>query len=267
VADRAQVERLVAETTRHYGRLDVLVNNAGIIQVGPLEAMTVEDFQTAQDVMFWGTVYPTLAVLPQMRARGAGRIANITSIGGKVAVPQLLPYACAKFAAVGFSEGLRAEVGRDGIVVTTVAPGLMRTGSHLNAKFKGNQEQEYALFAPMASMPFVSIDAERAAGQIVRAIRRGDAEVILTLPANLLARFHGIFPGLTADLLGLANRVLPAGGQGTSSEPGHEVQERVESPVLTALTGWGESAARRFHQYPGPSETATQGPRPTRTAS
>jgi NAD(P)-dependent dehydrogenase (short-subunit alcohol dehydrogenase family) len=266
VADQAQVERLVAETTRHYGRVDLLVNNAGIIQVGPAEAMTVDDYQTALDVMYWGVVYPTLAVLPQMRERRRGRIVNVTSIGGKVAVPQLLPYACAKFAAVGFSEGLHAELAREGIVVTTVAPGLMRTGSHLNALFKGPQDQEYALFAPMASLPFISMDAERAARQIVQAARRGEAERILTLPANLLARFHGLFPGLTADLLGQANRLLPRGHAGGDAVPGREVHERLRSPVLTALTGWGQSAARRLHQYPGPSDAATRGPAAARSA-
>ncbi len=265
VADQGQVERLVAETTRRYGRVDVLVNNAGIIQVGPLQAMTLHDFQVALDVMYWGVVYPTLAALPQMRGRGYGRIVNITSIGGKVAVPQLLPYDCAKFAAVGFSEGLRAELTRDGVVVTTIVPGLMRTGSHLNALFKGDQEQEYALFAPMASLPFVSMDAERAARQIVQATRRGEAERILGLPANLLARFHGLFPGLTADLLALANQVLPA-GTNRSNVPGREVEARLHSPVLTALTGWGQSAARRFHQYPGPAADATNGSQAVKTA-
>jgi NAD(P)-dependent dehydrogenase (short-subunit alcohol dehydrogenase family) len=181
-------------------------------------------------------------------------------------VPLLLPYDCAKFAAVGFSEGLRAELGRQGIVVTTIAPGLMRTGSHLNALFKGQQEQEYALFAPMASLPFISIDAERAARQIVRATRRGEAERILTLPANLVARFHGLFPGLTADLMALVAHALPAGGRGRGTVPGRVVRDRLHSPVLDTITGWGESAARRFHQYPGPNPRATNGRQPARTA-
>ena len=109
-----------------------MVNNAGMIQVGPLATTTKEDFVTALDVMFWGTLYPTLAVLPQMRARGRGHIVNITSIGDLVSVPHLLPYTCAKFAAVGLSEGLRAELGPVGIRVTTVVPGLMRTGSYFS---------------------------------------------------------------------------------------------------------------------------------------
>jgi NAD(P)-dependent dehydrogenase (short-subunit alcohol dehydrogenase family) len=143
LGDRQQVERMIEQATLKFGGIDVLVNNAGIITVGPLESQTLEDFEDAMRVMFWGTVYPTLAVLPQMIARRSGSIANITSIGGKVSVPHLLPYSCAKFAAVAFSEGLRAELGRFGLKVTTVVPGLMRTGSHVNAYFKGNNQAEY----------------------------------------------------------------------------------------------------------------------------
>ena len=138
----AREEDELVRARQHFGRIDVLVNNAGIISVGPLLSQKLEDFQEAMDVMFWGIVHPTLAVLPQMLQDGHGRIVNITSIGGKVSVPHLIPYGCAKFAAVGFSEGLHAEVKRFGVNVTTVVPGLMRTGSHLNAFFKGKHESE-----------------------------------------------------------------------------------------------------------------------------
>ncbi len=245
VTDREQVANLVRQAKRHFGRIDILVNNAGVIQVGPMEKMKVEDFENALRVMFWGVLYPTLEVLPDMLARRSGRIANITSIGGKVAVPHLLPYACAKFAAVGFSEGLRAELHKDGIRVTTVVPGLMRTGSHLNAWFKGDQDREYAWFSVSASTPGVSMNAERAARQIVRAVRRGEAERTLSLPATALARFHGLFPGLTADLLGLTARLLPKGGSDQLTR-GRDVHEKANSRVLTALTGLGRAAAARY---------------------
>jgi NAD(P)-dependent dehydrogenase (short-subunit alcohol dehydrogenase family) len=107
---------------RGSARIDLLVNNAGEIQAGPLESMALEDFERALRIMFWGTVYPTWTVLPQMRERQSGRIVNITSIGAKVAVPHLLPYTCAKFAMIGFSEGLRAELAGKGIQVVTIAP-------------------------------------------------------------------------------------------------------------------------------------------------
>lgn len=252
IANRRQVERWVSKTLRHFGRVDVLVNNAGVIQVGPLQAMTVQDFEEAMNIMFWGVLYPTLAVLPHMRQRKSGRIVNITSIGGKISVPHLLPYSCAKFAAVGLSEGLRAELAGEGITVTTIAPGLMRTGSHLNAVFAGRQDREYSWFALGATLPFVSIDAERAARQIVRAARHGKAELIITPQAALFARFHGLFPGRTADLLGLVKRlVLPSpDGADAGKARGAEVARRAHGRVFKTLTGFGQSAAERFNELP-----------------
>ncbi len=261
VGDRRQVEAMVGEATARFGRVDILVNNAGIIQVGPIQNQTVEDFQRAMDVMYWGALYSILAVLPQMLERHGGRIVNITSLGSKVSVPHLLPYNSAKFAALGLSEGLGAELAREGIRVVTIVPGLMRTGSHLNALFKGRQEREYGWFALGASLPIVSMDAERAARRIVEAARRGETELILSLPANLLARFHGLFPGTTANLLELVNRLIlpPPGGEGAAMAKGMEAHERLASPLFEFLTAWGLSAARRYHQYP--PAPAAPGPR------
>src|SRR5947209_196481 len=98
VRDRDSAARAVSETIQVFGGLDILVNNAGIIQVGPIEEMALEDFEDAMASIFWGTVYTTLATLPHMQQRRAGRIVNITSIGGKVSIPHLVPYSCAKFA-------------------------------------------------------------------------------------------------------------------------------------------------------------------------
>ena len=195
VSDQAQVAAMVEAVTRHYGRIDILINNAGIIVVAPVETLTRADFERVMAVNFWGVLNPTLEVLPGMRARGTGRIVNITSIGGKISVPHLLPYSCAKFAAVGFSEGLRAELADTGISVTTVVPGLMRTGSHLNAEFGGEQHAEYRWFALGASAPYpVAVGADRAARLIVRAARRGEAECTYPVSAVVAARFSGLFP-------------------------------------------------------------------------
>ena len=249
MTNQEQVCSVVDQVTQHFGRVDIVVNNAGIIQVGPMSTTTVEDFATALDVMFWGALYPTLAVLPQMRARRSGHIVNITSIGGMVSVPHLLPYTCAKFAAVGLSEGLRAELGQEGIHVTTVVPGLMRTGSYVQARFQGQQEREFTWFALGATLPLLSISAERAARQIVRATQRGAAECILSLPANILGRMHGLCPGTTTNLLSLVNHFLPgAEAAPATSTPGMEVQRRLHSRLLHALTGLGRAAAHRLHQ-------------------
>jgi len=253
VSDHSQVERLIAETTRYYGRIDLLVNNAGLIEVGPAQTMTLTDYERAMGVMFWGAVYPTLAVLPSMIERRAGRIVNITSIGGKVSVPHLLPYSSAKFAAVGFSEGLRAELAGKGITVTTIVPGLMRTGGYLNARFKGRRKEEFTWFSLSSTLPLLSMNAERAARQIVTAAKRGEAERILTFPAQLLARFHGLFPGATTDVLGLVNRLVLPGADGAEveTERGIEVNDQLHSPLLDTLTRLGYSAAQRFQHLEG----------------
>jgi short-subunit dehydrogenase len=242
VTDQAQVEDMVRAVEDHYGRVDVLINNAGVIQVGPMEVMTLEDYEEAMRIHFWAPLYATLAVLPEMRRRREGRIVNIASIGGKISVPHLLPYSASKFALVGLSEGLRAELAKDGVVVTTVCPGLMRTGSPRNATFKGQHQAEYAWFAISDALPITSMKAERAAHQIITACKRGDAEVVLTIQAKLAALFHGVFPGLTADILGMVNGILPeAGGIGTGRAKGKESESDLAPSWLTTLS---DNAAR-----------------------
>lgn len=250
VADRAQVRRLTDEVTELLGGIDVLVANAGTMDVGPIEAMREETFRHAFDVMFWGVLYPTMAVLPQMCARRSGRIVTITSIGGKLSVPHMLPYSCAKFAAVGLSEGLRAEMANTGIRVTTVVPGLMRTGSYVNARFRGDQEAEFTWFGLGASLPGISIAAEHAARIIVDATARGDSEVVLSAPAKVAAAFHGLFPGTTADLLGWVDRViLPRASRDAHATPGSDLEPH-QPWWFRALATLGRGAQRRLQPKP-----------------
>lgn len=253
VSDREQIGTFLADVTRELGPLDMLVLNAGVIQVGPRAALTVREFEQAMATMYWGVVYPTLAALPAMRQRGRGQIVTISSIGGKVAVPHLLPYTAAKFAATGFSEGLRAEVARDGIRVTTIAPGLMRTGSHLAARFTGDRAAEYRWFALGATLPGISMDVERAARQVVRAVARGEAERTLSIPATLAARFAGVAPGLTANLLAVVNRfALPGPSPASGGVSGAAARRELDSSVVNRLTGLGDEAVRRFQAHEVP---------------
>ncbi len=248
VGNHDDVHRIVGETMERFGRIDILINNAGIITVGPVRAQTLTDYQEAMDTMFWGVVYPTLAVLPHMIERRSGRIANVTSIGGKISVPHLLPYNCAKFAAVGFSEGLHAEVARYGVKVTTVVPGLMRTGSFVNAWFKGQNRAEYSWFSLSSALPVLAMNGRRAARTIVRAIRRGEPEIILTPQARLLAILNGLFPGTAAELMAMANRLLPEGEQtGQERHLGKDSETAISDSLLTTF---GRRAAWEFHQYP-----------------
>ena len=238
VRRRHDAEQSVAQGIERFGRIDVLVNNAGIIQVGPLDHTKLSDYEDAMNTHFWGPLYMVLASVPHMRRRGEGRIVNISSIGGKISVPHLVPYCASKFALTGLSDGLRAELIREGIVVTTVCPGLMRTGSAVNAMFKGKRPQEYAWFAISDSLPLASIDADRAARQIIAACRRGDAELIITLQAKLAVLAHDLAPELFADAMALMNRILPSPTtpDGDQARPGRESESRWAPSPLTAPT-------------------------------
>jgi NAD(P)-dependent dehydrogenase (short-subunit alcohol dehydrogenase family) len=228
VSDKVQVEELIGAVVGRFGRLDILVNNAGVIQVGPAETMNLVDFQHAMAVNFWGVVHTSLAAAREMKDRGGGgRIVNITSLGGTVAVPHLLPYDAAKFAARGFSEGLRVELVRDGISVTTVVPGLMRTGSYTNAMFKGQQDSEFGWFSLAANARLTSMDARRAARRIVKAAKLRTPEVVLGWQAKLLRVAQGLFPNTLSRVLSAVNRFLPgpSGDEVSSVIPGRLLAE------------------------------------------
>ena len=246
VTVREDVEKMVGSVRRQLGRIDVLVNNAGVIQVGPSELMTLSDYEESMNVHFWGPLYTTTEVLPEMRSRGEGRIVNIASIGGKVSVPHLLPYCAGKFALVGLSEGLHAEAAKDGVIVTTVCPGLMRTGSPRNATFKGQHRIEYALFSIIDALPIFSMNAARAARQIVSACKNGRAEKILTIQANIAARLGALMPRVTARLLSAINAMLPSpGGIGTARAKGKESESALSPSLLTIAN---ERAAVEYNE-------------------
>jgi len=187
----------------------VLINNAGVIQVGPFEDMQIQDFEDAMATHAWGPLYTILAALPHMRRQRGGRIVNISSIGGKISVPHLMPYAMSKFALAALSDGMRSELRKYGIYVTSVYPGLMRTGSHVFAHTKGNKSAEQAWFSFMATNPLFAINARRAAHQIIEACRKGRPDLVITTQANLAVLAHGLAPSLVARMSALVNRLLP----------------------------------------------------------
>ena len=136
------------------------------------------------------------------------------------------------------------------MTVTTVVPGLMRTGSHLNARFTGRAGQEFTWFSLGASLPLISMDAERAARQIVAAVRARRAEVILTPAGQLAARLSGLAPGLTSQILHHVQQLaLPApGGVPGRGIPGYALSPALSRKAFDRLTAWGQSAAARFNE-------------------
>jgi NAD(P)-dependent dehydrogenase (short-subunit alcohol dehydrogenase family) len=251
VGDRTQAERAIQQVADRFGRIEVLINDAGTIEVGPVEHMTLADFESAMRVHFWGPLYLTLAALPHLRRTRdrSARIVNISSIGGRIAIPHLLPYSASKFALTGLSDGLRAELAKDGIRVTTVLPGLMRTGSPYNAWFKGQHQAEFAWFSVLDSLPGLTIDAERAARQVVEACRHGDPELAITPQARLAIIADAVFPSIVARSMQWVNRLLPNAGSalGDQARSGWQSPSRWAPSFLTRLS---DRASARNNEVP-----------------
>jgi NAD(P)-dependent dehydrogenase (short-subunit alcohol dehydrogenase family) len=251
VSLREEVDLLLQAARDRFGDVDVLVNNAGRMDVGPLETMTEADFERSMATHFWGPLHLMRAVVPSMKARGGGRIVNISSIGGLIAVPHMVPYSASKFALAGLSEGMGAELAKDNIRVTTVYPGLMRTGSARNANFKGRHREEYAWFVLSDALPITSMSVERAARQIVEGCRHGEPRLVLSLPAKLLTLAHGVAPALTLRALAGVARMLPLpDGGGTSARKGYESASALTDSPLTMLD---DQAAEANHENLVPS--------------
>jgi NAD(P)-dependent dehydrogenase (short-subunit alcohol dehydrogenase family) len=244
VSRQAECDHLIASATERYGRVDVLVNCAGTMLVAPMEDQTSEAFHDAMDINFYGQLYTIQAVLPQMLARGSGQIVNIASIGGKIAVPHMLPYVASKFALVGFSEGLHAEMRHKGIRVTTVCPGLLRTGAHVQVKFAGNVEKEYRWFKFGATVPGVSISSRGAARQIFEAAVAGKAEITITPQAWLGARLAGIAPNASQAFAAAINAlVLPNANGNKETVRGAELEAKHKG-------AWSEHLLEENNQPP-----------------
>jgi NAD(P)-dependent dehydrogenase (short-subunit alcohol dehydrogenase family) len=244
--DTGQIQSAVRQIIDRFGKIDILINSAGIIEVGPLEHMTREDFERAMRLHFWAPFELISQIVPEMRTWGGGRIVNISSIGGKVAIPHLAPYSASKFALTGFSDALRAELARDNIQVTTVAPGMMRTGSHVNAKFKGKHDAEFAWFAASAGAPLISMNADRAARKILASCRRGQPSLTLTFAARTAILGNALFPNVTGYWMKIVNRFLPGAGD----DEGNELRAGSQLRRLTPqwLTRLADRATRRNNE-------------------
>jgi NAD(P)-dependent dehydrogenase (short-subunit alcohol dehydrogenase family) len=252
VTDSATVDWVVGEVQSVFGGLDVLVNCAVEISVGPLEAMTGKDYEQAFRSIFLALYYPTLAVVPRLRAQGWGRIVNVTSMAGKIPIPHNATYVVGKFAATGFSAVCNAELRKYGIRVSTVMPPPLRNGAWINAGYKGHAEDELAWFMRALSSPLLSIDPERAARAIVEAARYGDAETMVAPSSWLQARAYALFPELTSSALAALERhAMPATPLGARAAPvasGAEILSRTDNPRVQRIARRGRAAGERYLQ-------------------
>lgn len=257
VTDPEQIESLLDEAVKRFGRLDAVVNSAGIMRVGPQEALTDAHFEQAMDIMFWGPYHLSRAAVDRLREH-RGTIVNITSVGAYLTVPHLLPYSAAKHAWAALSEGMAAETAGTGVRVTTVVPGLMRTGSHRGVDFTGDPEREYAWFALLAGLPLLTVSAEHAARSIVRATARRRGFLIISPVTRIGMAAHGLAPGLTQEAMRLVAWLLPDAPQHVEERPGSEAGDSRAGRLVNAVTVLNERAGRRMNQ--GAPSRGTEGP-------
>lgn len=247
VGKKNQVEDFFSQLVGDFGSLDIVINNAGILQVGPMESFSHEDYERAMDVMYWGIVNSTMAALPYFKEKKSGQFVNITSVGGQVSIPHMLPYSGAKFAAVGFSRGMTAELRKDNIFVTTILPWLMRTGSYVNGVFQKDNKQEFKLFAFGSTAPLLTLNAEKAAKRILKATRERKAEKAIGLQARLAIEVDHFLPNLTSSVLGIVSRILPGDPEIIGHEKGEEIRQRYADSEFPVAREVGKKA-REDHQ-------------------
>lgn len=198
VKDPEQVQALIERVISLYGAIDVLINNAGIYLSGPVEEFSLEDWHQAIDTNVWGYVHTIHAVLPHFLERRSGTIVNLSSIGGKVPVPYLVPYTTTKFAVTGLTQALQAELSVKGIQVCGIYPNLIKTEFLERAIFRGKDIQdqrdrrhqvEQLLEAPLVETPEDVVKA------VWEAVTQNRSEVVVG-SAKLSLASHTLLPGL-----------------------------------------------------------------------
>ncbi len=206
VTDQAQVQMLVDSALDRYGVVDILVNAASALRVGPVLTQDLQDFADVMDATFWGMAYATLAVLPHMLERQSGQIVNVASIAGAVSMPHLAAFDSAQSAAIGFARSLRAELAGTGIAVTTVLSGFLRESAQGTALIEDSRRSE-TWTGQIAASPLATLGTAQAARAIVTATRQGKAEVLIPSTLKALTVCYDLFPGPTLALL---NRIGPS---------------------------------------------------------
>lgn len=259
VREREAVRDAIDDIVRTFGQIDVLVNNAGVIQVTPFVHASMRDFEDSIATHLWAPLHTINAALPYL-AHTRGRIVNIASVGGRVAIPHMSPYCAGKFALVGLSEALHAELAPFGVSVTTVSPFLMRTGSHRNVVVRGQHRKEAALFALGSSTGLTAMSADRAADQIVRAAASRRSHVSPGWPSRLAAAGQGLSPEVVSAVSTLMTRLaLPSPSREAGGSDGIE-SSRIDMGRLARAFASG--AALKYNQRLARDEVARQRTKP-----
>ncbi|MBA4210411.1 MAG: acetoin dehydrogenase [Parvibaculum sp.] len=194
VADRDAVYAFAQDIESVHGGADIVINNAGVAQIARVEELTYEDFEWVMNIDFWGMVYGTKAFLPQLQAKGAGHIVNVSSLFGLVAVPSQAAYNSAKFAIRGFTEALRHEMKGTDIAVSCVHPGGIKTNIVRNARFLQSTQATVREEAASGFDRLARTTPERAGEVIVRGIEKNKPRILIGADAKIIDWLQRLMP-------------------------------------------------------------------------
>jgi len=194
VADRRQVEALCRDVVEHFGRADLLINNAGVALCGDVEEVSLADIEWLMGINFWGMVYGVKYFLPILKQQKKAYIVNLSSVFGMIAPPGEAAYSASKFAVRGFTEALRHELAGTGVQVSTVHPGGIRTGIANSSRVgagtdPGKREQDVAKFEFLARTT-----AEQAAARIVSGVLQGETRILIGRDASQIDLIQRLLP-------------------------------------------------------------------------
>ncbi len=195
VAQRDQVESYAAAVVKKHGRVDMVINNAGVAVAQSIDDVGYEDFEWLFNINFWGVVYGAKAFLPYLKQQSEGHIVNISSVNGFITWPNNGPYCAAKFAVKGFSETLWQELRKTNVRVSCVHPGGIKTNIVRNARFysspgnKLTQDQSVKIFDKMANT-----SADQAASIIISGILKNKRRILVGPDAYVLDVLTRLFP-------------------------------------------------------------------------
>jgi NAD(P)-dependent dehydrogenase (short-subunit alcohol dehydrogenase family) len=199
VASRGQMEAFAQAVEAQHGRVDIVVNNAGIGILEDFADSSLEDFEKVVDINLWGVVYGSKFFLPALRRQGGGHIVNISSLAGIISTPGMVSYGTTKFAVRGFSESLRAELASYNIGVTSVHPGMIRTNIAKVSRCADTALQQRMVdwFERFGRPP------EQVADKIVRAILDNQMRVLVTPETYVMDLFKRAAPAVAEGFNGL----------------------------------------------------------------
>ncbi|GAA3803052.1 SDR family NAD(P)-dependent oxidoreductase [Nocardioides panacisoli] len=210
VADRAAFQTYATAVAEQFGRVNVIVNNAGVALAGDLNDLSYKDMDWIIGVNFWGVVHGTKEFLPHLIASGDGHVVNLSSLFGLLAMPGQSAYNATKFAVRGMTEALREEmlIAGHNVGVTAVHPGGIKTAIARNARV--SEHEDKAATAKLFDEKLARMSPERAAEIIVKGILKNQARVLVGIDAHALHNFQKFTGSRYEDVIAtVSKRVLP----------------------------------------------------------